>query len=306
MPELPDIELYLHALRGRVVGKKLEDVELTNPFLLRTVEPPLTATMGRTVIGVARLGKRIVFQLEGEFFLVLHLMVAGRLHWQEPGSGTLKRRGLALLHFSNGHLRLTEAGKKRRASLHVARGVVALSEHDPGGLEVLACSMEAFADRLVLESHTLKRVLCDPTLFSGIGNAYSDEILHAAQLSPFKLTRDLAPEETTRLFDSVRVTLQMWRDRLIEQAGEVFPSKVTAFRPEMAVHGKYGEPCPVCATPVQRIVYAQNETDYCPACQTEGRLLKDRALSRLLKSDWPQTTEQLEERRPRPPCHPSP
>jgi formamidopyrimidine-DNA glycosylase len=297
VPELPDIELYLHALRARVVGEWLEDVQLANAFLLRTVDPPLNAAFGRSVTAMHRLGKRIVFQLDGEIFLALHLMVAGRLQWKARRLEGKKRAGLATFYFSSGELTLTEAGKKRRASLHVLRDAAALRKHDPGGLEVLDCSQQEFAARLVLENHTVKRALCDPTLFSGIGNAYSDEILHAARLSPFKLTRDLTPAETTGLFEAVQLTLQTWRDRLIQQAGDRFPAKVTAFRTEMAVHGKYGEPCPRCTTGVQRIVYAQNETNYCPACQTDGRLLRDRALSRLLKSDWPKTPEELEERR---------
>jgi formamidopyrimidine-DNA glycosylase len=297
MPELPDIELYLHALRDRVLGETLECVRVTKPFLLRSVTPPLEATFGRSVTGISRLGKRIVFHLDEDHYLVLHLMIAGRLRWKDRGVPVPPKTGLAVFEFSSGTLVLTEAGKKRRASLHVVQGAKSLAQHDPGGINVLDCTVKEFGERLVLENHTLKRALCDPALFSGVGNAYSDEILHAARLSPFKLTRGLSDVEVMALFDAVSETLRAWLDRLREETGDRFPAKVTAFRSEMAVHGKYGQPCPVCGSTVQRVVYAQNETDYCPTCQTGGRLLRDRALSRLLKSDWPRTLEELEDRR---------
>ena len=297
MPELPDIELYLHALRSRVLGETLERVRVARPFLLRSVTPPLDATFGRSVTGLSRLGKRIVFHLDEDHYLVIHLMIAGRFRWKDRGVSISPKTGLAQFEFSSGTVVLTEAGKKRRASLYVVRGTESLAQHDPGGIEVLLCSVKEFSKRLVLENHTLKRALCDPTLFSGIGNAYSDEILHAAQISPFKLTRDLCDAEVKALFAAVAETLSVWVDRLQQEVGDQFPAKVTAFRPEMAVHGKYGQPCPVCGSTVQRVVYAQNETNYCPTCQTGGRLLRDRALSRLLRSDWPRTPEELEERR---------
>ncbi len=295
MPELPDIQIYIEALSDRIVGVELECVRLLSPFLLRSVDPPLTETHGREVYGVRRLGKRIVIELDGDYHLVLHLMIAGRLKWQNAGAAVLKKQGLAGFHFECGTLLLTEAGTKKRASLYVVQGEEGLDEHDRGGLEVLECSRSAFADRLESRNHTLKRALCDPTLFSGIGNAYSDEILHAARLSPFKQTGSLSEEEIDRLWTASRDTLDTWIDRFREEIGNRFPGKVTAFRPEMAVHGKHGEPCPVCESPVQRIVYASNEANYCATCQTEGRLLKDRALSRLLKSDWPKSLEELEE-----------
>ncbi len=295
MPELPDIELYLGALGSRLIGHTLERVVLRDPFVLRSVEPQLDAVFGRSVVGLRRLGKRIVFEIEDAFYLVLHLMIAGRLRWKGAGARVPPKTGLAVFEFNCGSLLLTEAGKTRRASLHVVRGEDALSEHDRGGLEVLQASIEEFAARLTAGNHSIKRALCDPRLFSGIGNAYSDEILHAAHLSPFKRTQKLSDAEVARLFDASRATLLAWVERLKQETGTRFPDKITAFRPEMAVHGKFGESCPECGAKVQRVVYASNETNYCPVCQTEGRLLRDRALSRLLRDDWPQSIEELEE-----------
>jgi formamidopyrimidine-DNA glycosylase len=297
MPELPDIEVYLGALRPRILGQPLLGVRLASPFLLRTVEPPLAALGGRRVVALRRLGKRLVFGFEGELFAVLHLMIAGRLHWKAAQAKIPGRVGLAAFDFPSGTLILTEAGSKRRASLYLEEGERALAGHDPGGLEVLEADLAAFVKALTSESHTLKRSLTDPHLFSGIGNSYSDEILHRARLSPFRLSRSLSPEEVERLFATCREILTEWTARLRQEAGEGFPEKVTAFRPEMAVHGRYGQPCPVCGTPVQRIVYADNEANYCPTCQTGGRLLADRALSQLLKQDWPRTLEELEARK---------
>lgn len=299
MPELPDVELYLHVLRPRVVGQRLSGVRLANPFLLRTVEPPLEAAAGREVRSVTRLGKRIVLELEGELFLVVHLMIAGRFRWGAPAAKLPGRLGLCAFDFEHGTLILTEAGSKRRARLHVVQGAAALAEHDPGGLEPLAATLEQFAERLRSESHTLKRALSDPRLFSGIGNAYSDEILHAARLSPLQLSGNLEDDEVQRLHAAVVTTLTRWRDALVAEVGDGWPAKVTAFREGMAVHGRHRQPCPVCATEVQRIAYAENECNYCPTCQTGGRLLADRALSRLLKKDWPRTVEELEALRAR-------
>ena len=292
MPELPDITVYVEALNARVRGATLDEVRLDTPFLLRTVEPPLSAVAGKRVVAVARLGKRIVLELEDELFLVLHLMIAGRLHWFGAGAKRGRRAGLATLEFSTGTLTLTEAGTKRRASIHLLRGRQALIDFDRGGIEVFESTREQFAERLRAENHTVKRSLTDPRLFSGIGNAYSDEILHRAKLSPVKLTSRLSDEEIERLFDATRVVLIEWTDRLRSEAGDEFPEKVTAFRSEMAVHGRFGEPCPVCGTPVQRIRYADNETNYCARCQTDGKLLADRALSRLLKQDWPKSIDE--------------
>lgn len=297
MPELPDIELYLHCLRPRVVGERLTAVRLASPFLLRSVEPPLAAAIGRQVLELRRLGKRIVLALEDELFLVLHLMIAGRLGWAAPGARIPGRWGLAAFDFGSGTLLLSEAGTKKRASLHLVRGEAALAEHDPGGLEPLGASFDEFCAALRRETHTLKRALTDPHLLAGIGNAYSDEILHRARLSPFKLTSQLDAGESERLFEACRQTLSEWTARLQAETGSGWPDKVTAFRPQMAVHGRHGQPCPACGAPVQRIRYAENEANYCARCQTGGRLLADRSLSRLLKGDWPRTLDELEHRR---------
>ncbi len=297
MPELPDVVVYIEALEARVAGARLERVRLASPFLLRSVDPPLAEAANRRVTGLRRLGKRIVMELEGDIFLMLHLMIAGRLHWKSAGAKPPGKIGLAAFDFSSGTLVLTEAGTKRRAALYLVRGEAGLREHDPGGLEVLAADLAAFSAALARENHTLKRSLTDPGILSGIGNAYSDEILHRAKLSPVKQTRQLSAEETARLFEATRATLLDWCDRIRAQAAGDFPEGVTAFREGMAVHGRYGKPCPVCGSPVQRIAYADNETNYCAVCQTGGRLLADRALSRLLKQDWPRTLEELEERR---------
>jgi len=294
VPELPDITVYVEALQQRVVGQPVSEVRLETPFLLRTIEPRLDDLVGKRVLGVERLGKRIVVALEHDLFVVLHLMIAGRLHWKaRTAKKAGGRRGLAAFEFPHGTLTLTEAGTKRRASLHLARGRAALDEFSRGGLEVLDASGEQFAERLRSESHTVKRSLTDPRLFSGIGNAYSDEILHRARLSPVKLTGRLTDGEITRLFDATREVLVEWTDRLRAEAGGEFPERVTAFREEMAVHGRFGKPCPVCGTPVQRIRYADNETNYCARCQTDGKLLADRGLSRLLKQDWPRSIDEV-------------
>lgn len=298
MPELPDLTVYLEALRSRIVGQALERARLASPFLLRTFEPPLAAAEGQIVRGIDRLGKRLVFELgDSELFLVLHLMIAGRLRWQKQGAKLPGKLGLAAFDFPNGTLVLTEAGSKKRAALHVVRGRAALASHDPGGVEPLACDLEEFTAALQREKRTLKRALTDPHLFSGIGNAYSDEILHRARMSPFVLTSRLDDPAIARLFAATREVLLEWIARLRAEAGDKFPERVTAFRPEMAVHGRYGQPCPVCGAPVQRILYAENEANYCAACQTGGKLLADRALSRLLKDDWPRSLEELENRR---------
>ncbi|MEP7027846.1 MAG: DNA-formamidopyrimidine glycosylase family protein [Candidatus Eisenbacteria bacterium] len=297
MPEMPDVTIYVEHLGRRLVGARVESVVVRGPNLLRTAEPPLADTTDRRVLAVTRMGKRIVVALDGERRLVLHLMIAGRLHWTD--AGTVPRSPgktlQALFRFSTGTLTLTEAGSKKRASLHYTSGGAALGALDPGGLEPLEASPAAFGERLGSANHTLKRALSNPRLFSGIGNAYSDEILHRARLSPLRLTRQLRADEVARLHEAVRVVLTEWTDRLRDEAGERFPEKVTAFRPGMAVHGRFGMPCPVCATPVQRIAYAENEVNYCPRCQTEGRLLADRSLSRLLRDDWPRTIEEWEE-----------
>jgi formamidopyrimidine-DNA glycosylase len=295
MPELPDITVYIERLRPRIQGQVLEKAELASPFLLRTVDPPLSKLEGQTIRGLSRLGKRIVWHFDDELFLVFHLMIAGRLHWKAVGAKLPGKIGLAVFRFPTGTLTLTESGSKKRASLHVVKGSRALEQHDPGGLEILDADLQAFATALTRENHTLKRALSDPRLFSGIGNAYSDEILHAARLSPLAFTTRLKPEEIDRLLMETRKTLVEWTDELRREVGDGFPEKVTAFRPGMAVHGRFGQPCPVCGTAIQRIVYAENETNYCPKCQTGGRILADRSLSRLLKDDWPRTIQELEE-----------
>jgi len=297
MPELPDVELYLFALRSRIMGAKLERVRLATPFLLRSVKPPLEAVHGLTVNGLRRIGKRIVWDLDRHLFLVFHLMIAGRFKWRERGAAVPRKVGLAAFDFADGTLLLTEAATRKRASLHVVEGEEALAGFDPGGLEAMRSDVGGFAAALQRESHTLKRALTDPHLFSGIGNAYSDEILHRAQLSPFKLTRQLNEDEVQRLHSATLATLAEWTEKLRAEAGEKFPEKVTAFHEGMAVHGRFGRPCPRCGTTVQRIVHGEHEVNYCPACQTEGRLLADRALSKLLKDDWPKTLDEMERRR---------
>ncbi|MCZ0935780.1 MAG: formamidopyrimidine-DNA glycosylase [Gemmatimonadetes bacterium] len=303
MPELPDITIYLEGLEARVLGRTLERVRLGSPFLLRSVDPPLTEAHGREVVALRRLGKRIAIGLalpddpedEPDLWLVLHLMIAGRLRWRDPGVTIPRRLGLAAFDFAEGSLLLTEAGTKKRASLHVVKGAEALARHDPGGTDPLTADPAVFRETLTARNHTLKRALTDPRLFSGIGNAYSDEILHRAKLSPIKWTSRLDDEEIDRLREAARYTLARWTRRLRDELAGEFPEKVTAFHAGMAVHGKYGQPCPDCAAPVQRIRYADNETNYCAACQTGGRVLADRALSRLLGKDWPRTLEALEE-----------
>ena len=294
MPELPDLTVYLERLQTHIQGRIVRRVVLLNPFLLRTARPPIASVEGRTVVGLRRLGKRIVIALEGDLFLVLHLMIAGRLRWLAEGAKPPGRISLAIFEFDSGKLLITEAGSKRRASLHLVEGESALAAMDPGGLDVLGTSRADFARRLQAENHTLKRALTDPHLFSGIGNAYSDEILHRARLSPLALSGQLGPPEITRLYESVRAVLVEWTERLRAEAGPGFPAKVTAFHEAMAVHGRHGKPCPVCGAPVQRIVYAENETNYCARCQTGGRILADRALSRLLKKTFPRSIDELE------------
>jgi formamidopyrimidine-DNA glycosylase len=292
MPELPDIVVYVEALSSRITGETLDRVRLASPFLLRSVTPPITEVEGKAVVELRRLGKRIVIGLQDELFLVLHLMIAGRLHWKPRTAKVPGKVGLAAFDFPSGALVLTEASSKKRASLQLVRGESALAGIDPGGLEVLDSDLAAFREALHRENHTLKRTLTDPKLFSGIGNAYSDEILHRARLSPARLTLAMKDEEIERLYEAVRATMSEWTDRLRREAGDRFPEKVTAFREGMAVHGRYKEPCPDCGSPVQRIVYAENEANYCARCQTGGRLLADRALSRLLKEDWPRTLDE--------------
>jgi len=298
MPELPDITVYIEALEKRIVGQRVERVRVLSPFLLRTVEPPVASAEGKKVVALRRLGKRICIGVEGEIWLVLHLMIAGRLHWFERASGRpvklSGRQNLAAFEFSNGALVWTEAGTQKRASLHLAAGEEELRELDPGGVEVLECGPDEFAAVLRSENHTLKRSLTDPRCLSGIGNAYSDEILWVAKLSPTTLTQKMSDEQVARLFEATRATLAEWVERLRTETGERFPEKVTAFRPEMAVHGKYKQPCPRCGSKIQRIKYAANETNYCATCQTGGKLLADRAFSRLLREDWPRTLEELE------------
>ena len=295
MPELPDIAAYITALEPRIVRKRIEHVRLASPFLLRTVQPPISSVEGKIVRQVRRIGKRIAIGVEDDLWLVLHLMIAGRLHWRSPGAKLTGRRNLGAFDFADGSLVLTEAGSKRRASLHVVEGEEALHSLDPGGIDVFSSGLHAFREALSAENHTLKRALTDPRVISGIGNAYSDEILHAARLSPITQTHKLKPEEWERLFAATRETLELWIERLRAEAKAGFPEKVTAFRKEMAVHGRYGQPCPRCGEKIQRIRYADNETDYCARCQTGGRVLADRSLSRLLKSDWPRTLDELEQ-----------
>jgi formamidopyrimidine-DNA glycosylase len=294
MPELPDISAYLSALRERIVGQPLERVRLGSPFLLRTAVPPIAQAEGHQVMELRRIGKRVAVGLDNDLWLVLHLMIAGRLHWRPRGAKLAGRNSLAAFDFPNGSLVLTEAGTKRRASLQVMNGEEALRSLDPGGIEVLDSDLEAFIGAMTAENRTLKRALTDPRILSGIGNAYSDEILHAARLSPIALTSKLSREEWQRLYTATRDTLRLWMDRLGAEAGKAFPEKVTAFRAGMAVHGRYRQPCPRCGEPVQRIRYADNETNYCAKCQTGGRVLADRALSRLLGADWPRTLDELE------------
>jgi formamidopyrimidine-DNA glycosylase len=294
MPELPDVELYLAALRPRVIGRPIERVRVASPFFVRTFDPPVSALEGRTVVALRRLGKRLVWELDDDVFIVMHLMIAGRLRWRDKGTAVPAKVGLAAFDFANGTIVITEAGSRKQASLHVVRGADAVAAMDPGGADVFSMSTAEFAAALRAENHTLKRSLTDPHLFSGIGNAYSDEILHAAQLSPVKLTQSLTDAEVAKLFDATRETLAHWTTKLQEETGDAFPEKVTAFRTGMAVHGRYGQPCPRCGAPVQRIVHARNEANYCAGCQTGGRLLADRALSRLLREDWPKTLDDLE------------
>jgi len=294
MPELPDISAYLSALELRIVGQPLEHVRIASAFLLRTARPPVASVEGRVVRQLRRIGKRIAIGVDGDLWLVLHLMIAGRLHWRPPGAKLAGRQNLAAFDFPHGSLVLTEAGTKRRASLHLFESEEALRSIDPGGIDVLSSDLNSFRNALTIENRTLKRALTDPRILSGIGNAYSDEILHAAQLSPVKMTHKLDPQEWERLYTATQATLKLWIERLTGEAKAGFPEKVTAFRKDMAVHGRYGEPCPRCGQPIQRIRYADNETDYCVKCQTGGKLLADRSLSRLLKSDWPRTLDELE------------
>lgn len=295
MPELPDVELYLHALRPRIAGHRLNRVRIASPFLLRSVGPPIAQVEGRVVGALSRLGKRIVWEIDGGLFVVIHLMIAGRFRWRPAAAAIPAKVGLAAFDFDSGTLLLTEAGARRRASLHIVRGAEALAALDRGGLEVPTSTRNAFADAITRENHTLKRALTDPRLVSGIGNAYSDEILHAARLSPMQLTSRLDPDELARLHGAAIRTLESWRNALVAEAGEAFPEKVTAFREGMAVHGRFGKPCPACGTPVQRIRYASNEANYCPTCQTGGKLLADRSLSRLLREDWPKSLDEMDQ-----------
>jgi len=295
VPELPDVELYLHALRPRIVGQRLDRIRIASPFLLRTVDPPIAEVEGLTIQSVSRLGKRLVWHLDAALFVVIHLMIAGRFRWREARASIPNKIGLAAFDVATGTLLLTEAGARRRAALYLVRGADGLAALDPGGIDVLTSSLDEFTQALTTENHTLKRALTDPRQLSGIGNAYSDEILHAAKLSPLQLTQRLSREEIVRLREAAVRVLTEWRDRLIEEAGDGFPERVTAFRPGMAVHGRFGQPCPVCGTPVQRIRYAANEANYCPTCQTAGKLLADRSLSRLLKEDWPRSLDEMEQ-----------
>jgi formamidopyrimidine-DNA glycosylase len=295
MPEFPDVTVYIEALSERVLNQPIQKIRIGSPFILRSFDPPIRAVEQKKVLALRRVGKRIVFELEDQLFLIVHLMIAGRLHWKPKGAKIARKYGQAAFDFPNGTLLLTEAGTKKRASIHLLRGEAALQEHDPGGLEVFESTFDRFREALTRENHTLKRSLTDPRLFSGIGNAYSDEILHRARLSPIRLTRQMTEAEMERLYHAIKDSLNDWVERLRKERRGGFPEKVTAFRPDMAVHGKYGKPCPVCGSPVQRIVHAENETNYCAKCQTGGKLLADRSLSRLLKDDWPRTLEELEE-----------
>ena len=295
MPELPDITIYIESLHSRIVGKPVERIRIASPFLLRSVDPPIDEAQNKIVIGLRRIGKQIVWELEDELFLVFHLMIVGRFHWKKPGAKVGRKVALAAFDFPNGSLLMTEASTKKRASLHLVRGESFLAQFNRGGVEVLDASLKQFRTALLKENHTLKRTLTDPRLFSGIGNAYSDEILHRARLSPLRQSQKLGDDEITHLYAAAQETLREWIERLRAQVGTSFPEKVTAFHHEMAVHGKFGQACPVCATLVQRIVYAENECNYCPRCQTGGKILADRSLSRLLKDDWPRTLEELEE-----------
>ena len=295
MPEFPDVTVYIEALSERVLNQPIQKIRIGSPFILRSFDPPIRAVEQKKVLALRRVGKRIVFELEDQLFLIVHLMIAGRLHWKPKGAKIARKYGQAAFDFPNGTLLLTEAGTKKRASIHLLRGEAALQEHDPGGLEVFESTFDRFREALTRENHTLKRSLTDPRVFSGIGNAYSDEILHRARLSPIRLTRQMTEAEMERLYHAIKDSLNDWVERLRKERRGGFPEKVTAFRPDMAVHGKYGKPCPVCGSPVQRIVHAENETNYCAKCQTGGKLLADRSLSRLLKDDWPRTLEELEE-----------
>jgi formamidopyrimidine-DNA glycosylase len=295
MPEYPDVTVYIEALSECVLNQPIQKIRIGSPFVLRSFEPPIRAAEGKKVLALRRLGKRIVFELEANLFVIVHLMIAGRFHWKPKGAKIARKYGQAAFDFPNGTLLLTEAGTKKRASINLVRGEAALREHDPGGLELFDATLEEFRVALKRENHTLKRTLTDPHVFSGIGNAYSDEILHRAKLSPIRLTQQMTDAEVERLFHAARESLLDWVERLRKERGAGFPEKVTAFRPDMAVHGKYGKPCPVCGSPVQRIVHAENETNYCAKCQTGGKLLADRSLSRLLKDDWPRSLEELEE-----------
>lgn len=295
MPELPDVTVYIEALSERVLNQPIQRIRIGSPFILRSFDPPISAAEQKKVLALRRIGKRIVFELEDQLFLIVHLMIAGRLHWKPKGAKIARKYGQAAFDFPNGTLLLTEAGTKKRASIHLVRGEAALQERDPGGLEVFELSFDRFREALTRENHTLKRSLTDPRVFSGIGNAYSDEILHRARLSPIRLTRQMTEAEMERLYRAIKDSLNDWVERLRKERRGGFPEKVTAFRADMAVHGKYGKPCPVCGSPVQRIVHAENETNYCAKCQTGGKLLADRSLSRLLKDDWPRTLEELEE-----------
>jgi len=299
LPELPDITVYVEALTRLIGKRRIETIRLSSPFLLRTFDPPITDAQGKTIVRVSRIGKRIVWHLDNGLYLVFHLMVAGRFHWKKRGAALSRKTGLVSFDFDNGSLFLTEASSKKRASLHVVRGESALEEFHQGGVEPLETTLEKFATALRSENHTLKRSMTDPRIVSGVGNAYSDEILHSAKLSPVMLTQKMSDADLKRLFDATRTVLSQWTNRLRQEAGEKFPEKVTAFHDEMAVHGKFGKPCPVCASPVQRIVRAENETNYCATCQTDGKILADRSLSRLLGEDWPRSFDELEERKQR-------